>query len=95
MTRYAEVVGNTQFTLNAIIHKLYEIVRNCQAWELGEPGFNDSGLPAIHDIAQSLGCIQFNSDAGLSASSFPPRDGLVRLNPSSTLKNRKLRTVTG
>ncbi|KAK2598946.1 Fluconazole resistance protein 1 [Conoideocrella luteorostrata] len=71
---YAEVLENTQFALIATVHKLYNMVRNSQSWELGEPDLNDRGLPVIHDIAQKLGCIRPNSDIDLPAHSVFPED---------------------
>lgn len=72
--RYAEVLENTQFALIATVHKLYNMVRNSQSWELGEPDLNDRGLPVIHDIAQKLGCIRPNSDVDLPVHSVFPED---------------------
>lgn len=71
---YAEVLENTQFALIATVHKLYNMVRNSQTWELGEPDLNDRGLPVIHDIAQKLGCIRPNSDIDLPVHSVFPED---------------------
>lgn len=73
-SRYAEVLENTQFALIATVHKLYNMVRNSQTWELGEPDLNDRGLPVIHDIAQKLGCIRPNSDIDLPVHSVFPED---------------------
>ncbi|OAA48599.1 Zn(2)-C6 fungal-type DNA-binding domain protein [Metarhizium rileyi] len=74
ITRYAEVLENTQFALIATVHKLYNMVRNSQPWGLGEPDLNDRGLPVIHDIAQKLGCIRPNSDIDLPVHSVFPED---------------------
>jgi hypothetical protein len=74
LLRYAEVLENTQFALIATVHKLYNMVRNSQTWELGEPDLNDRGLPVIHDIAQKLGCIRPNSDIDLPVHSVFPED---------------------
>ncbi|EJT81001.1 hypothetical protein GGTG_00991 [Gaeumannomyces tritici R3-111a-1] len=59
---YAEVLENTQFALVATIHKLYAMVRESRAWDLGEPELNDRGQAVIHDIASRLSCIRPNSD---------------------------------
>ncbi|UKZ52880.1 hypothetical protein TrVGV298_006667 [Trichoderma virens] len=72
--RYAEVLESTQFTLVATIHKLYNMVRNSQVWELGEPDLNDRGLPVIHDIAQKLGYIREISDINLPTYFVFPED---------------------
>lgn len=74
VVRYAEVLENTQFALIATVHKLYNMVRNSQPWELGEPDLNDRGLPVIHDIAHKLGCIRPNSDIDLPVHSVFPED---------------------
>lgn len=74
LSRYAEVLENTQFALIATVHKLYAMVRNNQSWELGEPELNDRGLPVIHNIAQKLGCIRPNSDIDLPVHSVFPED---------------------
>ncbi|KAH6605598.1 c6 transcription factor, partial [Trichoderma cornu-damae] len=71
---YAEVLENTQFALIATVHKLYAMVRNHQAWDLGEPELNDRGQPVIHNIAQKLGCIRPNSDIDLPVHSVFPED---------------------
>ncbi|KHN98839.1 uncharacterized protein MAM_03301 [Metarhizium album ARSEF 1941] len=71
---YAEVLENTQFALIATVHKLYNMVRNSQPWDLGEPDLSDRGLPVIHDIAQKLGCIRPNSDVDLPVHSVFPED---------------------
>ncbi|KAM0260643.1 hypothetical protein ACHAQJ_002706 [Trichoderma viride] len=71
---YAEVLENTQFALIATVHKLYSMVRNNQAWDLGEPELNDRGQPVIHNIAQKLGCIRPNSDIDLPVHSVFPED---------------------
>lgn len=64
---YAEVLEHTQLTLIATVHKLYSMVRNSQAWELGEPDLNEAGLPVVHNIADKLGCIRQNEDTDLPA----------------------------
>ncbi|KAK3367038.1 hypothetical protein B0T24DRAFT_378994 [Lasiosphaeria ovina] len=78
---YAEVLENTQFALIATVHKLYAMVRNQQAWDLGEPELNDRGQPVIHNIASRLGCIRPNSDMDLPVHSVFPEDeaGLAEL----------------
>ncbi|KAI0019700.1 hypothetical protein F4780DRAFT_428356 [Xylariomycetidae sp. FL0641] len=78
---YAEVLENTQFALIATVHKLYAMVRNGQAWDLGEPELNDRGQPIIHNIATKLGCIRPNADADLPPHSVFPEDeaGLAKL----------------
>jgi len=78
---YAEVLENTQFALIATVHKLYNMVRNQQPWELGEPELNDRGQPVIHNIASKLGCIRPNSDMDLPVHSVFPEDeaGLAEL----------------
>lgn len=78
---YAEVLENTQFALIATVHKLYNMVRNSQPWEFGEPDLNDRGLPVIHDIAKKLGCIRPNNDVDLPVHSVFPEDeaGLAEL----------------
>ncbi|KAK4225104.1 hypothetical protein QBC38DRAFT_272304 [Podospora fimiseda] len=78
---YAEVLENTQFALIATVHKLYNMVRNNQPWEFGEPDINEKGQPVIHNIAAKLGCIRPQGDVDLPVSSFFPEDeaGLLRL----------------
>ncbi|KAI0428388.1 hypothetical protein F5Y09DRAFT_289986 [Xylaria sp. FL1042] len=78
---YAEVLENTQFALIATVHKLYAMVRNGQAWDLGEPELNDRGQPIIHNIATKLGCIRPNADADLPPHTVFPEDeaGLTKL----------------
>lgn len=71
---YAEVLENTQFALIATVHKLYNMVRNQQTWDLGEPELNDRGQPVIHNIASKLGCIRPNSDMDLPVHSIFPED---------------------
>lgn len=71
---YAEVLENTQFALIATVHKLYNMVRTGQQWDLGEPELNDRGQPVIHNIAQKLGCIRPNSDIDLPVHSVFPED---------------------
>ncbi|KAJ3578461.1 hypothetical protein NPX13_g2100 [Xylaria arbuscula] len=53
---YAEVLESNQLVLVNAVQKLYAMVRNQQAWELGEPEFNEKGQPIIHDIVVRLGC---------------------------------------
>lgn len=72
--RYAEVLESTQLTLIATIQKLYLMVRSGQSWELGEPDFNNLGLPIVHKIAEKLGCIRLNSDVDLPACFAFPED---------------------
>lgn len=50
------------------------MVRNGQAWELGEPDLNDRGLPVVHNIADKLGCIRPNGDIDLPVHSVFPED---------------------
>ncbi|PTB68349.1 N-terminal fungal transcription regulatory domain-containing protein [Trichoderma citrinoviride] len=71
---YAEVLENTQFALIATVHKLYQMVRTNQSWDLGEPELNDRGQPVIHNIAQKLGCIRPNSDIDLPVHSIFPEN---------------------
>ncbi|KAL7817237.1 N-terminal fungal transcription regulatory domain-containing protein [Trichoderma gracile] len=71
---YAEVLENTQFALIATVHKLYQMVRTNQQWDLGEPELNDRGQPVIHNIAQKLGCIRPNSDIDLPVHSIFPEN---------------------
>lgn len=59
---YAEVLENTQYALIATVQKLYTMVRQGEAWDLGEPELNDRGQPVIHDIASKLGCIRPSPD---------------------------------
>jgi hypothetical protein len=58
---YAEVLENTTVSLAAAVQKLYRMLQNNNAWDLDEPSFNDKGEPAVHDIAQMLGCIRRNN----------------------------------
>ncbi|TAQ86396.1 hypothetical protein B7494_g5280 [Chlorociboria aeruginascens] len=55
---YAEVLENTVFALDSTVAKLYNMIRNNEPWTLEEPSINDRGLPAVHDIADALGCIR-------------------------------------
>lgn len=71
---YAEVLESTQFALIATIHKLYSMVRNGEAWELGDIELNDRGLPVVHNIATKLGCIRPNSDIDLPVHSVFPEN---------------------
>ncbi|KAL6874885.1 N-terminal fungal transcription regulatory domain-containing protein [Trichoderma novae-zelandiae] len=71
---YAEVLENTQFALISTVHKLYQMVRTNQPWDLGEPELNDRGQPVIHNIAQKLGCIRPNSDIDLPVHSIFPEN---------------------
>ncbi|UKZ76720.1 hypothetical protein TrVFT333_004429 [Trichoderma virens FT-333] len=71
---YAEVLENTQFALISTVHKLYQMVRTNQQWDLGEPELNDRGQPVIHNIAQKLGCIRPNSDIDLPVHSVFPEN---------------------
>lgn len=61
-------------SLIAIIHKLYNMVRSGERWNLGEPELNDSGLPVIHDIASRLGAVQSYSDIELPLQVRFPED---------------------
>jgi hypothetical protein len=38
------------------------MVRNGEAWELGEPQINGRGQPVIHNIAEKLGCLRPSPD---------------------------------
>ncbi|CAK7566204.1 MAG: Fluconazole resistance protein 1 [Sporothrix epigloea] len=73
---YAEVLETTQFALVATVHKLYEMLRTGQAWELGEPELNERGQPVIHSIASKLGYIRPNNDPDLPVgpSAFPENE---------------------
>ncbi|CAK7268961.1 Fluconazole resistance protein 1 [Sporothrix epigloea] len=73
---YAEVLETTQFALVATVHKLYEMLRSGQAWELGEPEYNERGQPIIHSIASRLGYIRPNNDPDLPVgpSVFPENE---------------------
>ncbi|KAL1894411.1 Fluconazole resistance protein 1 [Sporothrix stenoceras] len=72
---YAEVLEHTQFALVATVHKLYKMVVDANAWDLGEPEKNERGQPVIHSIASQLGCIRPNNDPDLPlSSSFIPED---------------------
>lgn len=50
------------------------MVRNSQAWEVGEPQLNDRGQPVVQHIAQMLGCIRPNRDVDLPVHSVFPED---------------------
>lgn len=56
------MLENAQYALIATVQRLYTMVRNNEAWELGDPDLNDGGQPVIHDIAHRLGCILPSSD---------------------------------
>ncbi|KAF5249914.1 hypothetical protein FOXYS1_14970, partial [Fusarium oxysporum] len=71
---YAEVLENIQYALITTVHKLYYMVRNNQAWGLGEPELNDRGQPVLHNIVQELGFIRPNSDIDLPEHSLFPED---------------------
>ncbi|KAH6653675.1 hypothetical protein BKA67DRAFT_679617, partial [Truncatella angustata] len=75
---YAEMLEHNQLTLIATVHKLYDMVRNGQQWELDEPELNDRGQPIIHNIAALLGCIRPDADAAadlLSLTVLPEQEG--------------------
>ncbi|KAK2468758.1 hypothetical protein H9L39_19685 [Fusarium oxysporum f. sp. albedinis] len=78
---YAEVLETAQHSLIATIHKLYEMVRKGQTWELGEPDINDQGLPVAQSIALKLGCIRPEMDVDRLVHSVIPesKGDLLRL----------------
>lgn len=58
--RQLELLEGSHRVLLSAVRRLYRMIRASEAWSLPEPNLNSDGEPAIHSIAELLGCTRTN-----------------------------------